>query len=119
MVQTPQAPMLSSTMMEPPTPLGHQLDTPSGGPMSMAPPYMDAATPGGPLSVAPPYMDPQTPAGSLSMGQSYMDQSVNAPFLDSHNSVAPPFMDPNTPAPTLDHDLPDLPIDQVCHSFKL
>ena len=111
-----QAPMLSghNSMMEPPTSLEHLDQTPNG-PLSMAPSYIDPNTPGGPLSVAPSYIDPQTPGGPLSMAPSYIDpNSVAGSYMDSHNSVAPSFLDPNTPAPNLDHEIPELPIDQVC-----
>ncbi|XP_034244818.1 double-strand-break repair protein rad21 homolog [Thrips palmi] len=108
----PQGSMMGGhgSMMEPPTPLG-QLDQTPGGPMSMPPPYIDGATPGGPLSVAQSYIDPQTP-GPMSLNPSYIDHS-STPFMDPHNSVPPPYLDPNTPAANLDHDIPELPIDQM------
>lgn len=108
----PQTSMVGAhgSMMEPPT-LG-QLDQTPGGPMSMPPPYIDAATPGGPLSVAQSFIDPQTPGGPLSMAPSYIDHT-STPFMDPHSSVPPPYLDPNTPAANLDHEIPELPIDQV------
>lgn len=116
-----QAPMLSghNSMLEPQTPLEHLDQTPNG-PMSMAPSYIDPNTPGGPLSVAPSYIDPQTPGGPLSMAPSYIDpNSVAGSYMDPHNSVAPSYLDPNTPAPNLEHEIPELPIDQVCTSISL
>ncbi|KAE8746795.1 hypothetical protein FOCC_FOCC006543 [Frankliniella occidentalis] len=113
LIHAPQSSMLGGSIMEPPTPLA-QLDQTPGGPLSMAPSYIDAPTPGGPLSVAPSYIDPQTPGGPLSMAPSYIDHnSVSTPYLDPNSSVPPPFMDPNTPAPNLDHEIPELPIDQM------
>ncbi|KAJ1521100.1 hypothetical protein ONE63_002802 [Megalurothrips usitatus] len=111
-VQTPQAPLMSSSLMEPPTPMG-ALDQSVGGPLSMAPSYIDAATPGGPLSVAPSFIDPQTPGGPLSMAPSFIDHSsVSAPYMDPHGSVQTPYLD-NTPAPNLENEIPELPIDQM------